>query len=149
MTKEFEMRFKKLPLRLMQRWWEWTCYGKHPATNELMWTIEALDPELAEHLAASDAERIERTWGEKKTQRLSKLSAEEETKMLTTAMRSCSGKGEEQVPGAGDIRTDMVKVIVAWRRGNVVPRWEVPSLRALCKDFEPPDAGPLPGWGKK
>jgi hypothetical protein len=58
------MRFKKLPLRLMQRWWEWTCYGKHPATNELMWTIEAFDPELAEHLARGDAERTEKTWGE-------------------------------------------------------------------------------------
>ena len=75
------------------------------------------------------SERIERTWGEKKTQRLSKLSTEEETKMLTTAMHS----------GAEDICADMVKVIMAWRRGNLVPRWEVPALRALCKDFEPPD----------
>jgi hypothetical protein len=128
-TKEFEMRFKKLPLRLMQRWWEWTCYGKHPATDELMWTTEALDPELAEYLALGDAERIERTWGEKKTQKLSKLSTEDETKMLTTAMRSA----------AEDICVDMVKVILAWRRGNLVPRWEVSALRALCKDFEPPD----------
>src|SRR6516164_5678824 len=117
------MRFKKLPLRLMQRWWEWTCYGKHPATNELMWTIEAINPELAVHLAQGDAERTERTWSEKKT-RLSKLSTEEETKMLTTAMRS------------EDICADVVKVVMAWRRGNLVPRWEVPALRALCKDFE-------------
>jgi len=121
--------FRNLPMRLKRRWWEWTYYGKHPATNELMWTIEAIVPDLAVHLALGDAERIERTWGEKKTQRLSKLSAEEETKVLTTAMRS----------GAEDICADMVKVIAAWRRGNLVPRWEVPALRTLCKDFEPPD----------
>jgi hypothetical protein len=41
--------------------------------------------------------------------------------------------------GAEDICADMIKVIIAWRRGNVAPRWEVPALRALCKDFEPPD----------
>jgi hypothetical protein len=135
MTKEIEMRFKKLPMRLQQRWWEWTCYGKHPASDELMWAIEAINPELAVYLAQGDAERIERTWGEKKTQRLSKLSAEEETKILISALRSCGGE-----EGAdGDICADMVKVIMAWRRGNLAPRWEVPALRALCKDFDPPD----------
>ena len=33
---EFGKPFRNLPLRLMQRWWETTCYGKRPATNELM-----------------------------------------------------------------------------------------------------------------
>jgi hypothetical protein len=65
--------------------------------------------------------------GEKKT-KTRKLSAEEETKMVS-AMRS----------GAEDIYADMVKVIMAWRRGIAAPRWEVPALRALCKDFEPPE----------
>jgi hypothetical protein len=123
------MAFPNLPERLKRRWWKWTHHGKHPETNELMWTIEAIDPDLAVHLALGDAERIERTWGEKKSQRLSKLSTAEETEILTTAMRS----------GAEDIRNDMIKVIAAWRRGNLVPRWEVPALRGLCKDFEPPD----------
>ena len=58
--------FRNLPLRLMQRWWETTCYGKHPATNELMWTIEAIDPEAAEYIALGDAERTEQTMGKKK-----------------------------------------------------------------------------------
>jgi hypothetical protein len=31
----------------------------------------------------------------------------------------------------------MVKVIMAWRRGKLLPKWEVPEL---CKDFETPDA---------
>jgi hypothetical protein len=90
------------------------------------------------HLALGDAERIEQTWGEKKS-KTRKLSAEEETKMLISAMRSCGGRGEEEAPGAEDICADMVKVIMAWRRGNPVPRWEVPALRVLCKDFDPPD----------
>jgi hypothetical protein len=47
---EFGMPFRKLPIQLRRRWWEWTYYGKHPATNELMWTIEALNPEAAEYL---------------------------------------------------------------------------------------------------
>jgi hypothetical protein len=79
---ETKARFRNLPMRLQRRWWEWTHYSKHPATDELMWTIEAIDPDLAVHLALGDAERIEQTIGEKKTQRLSKLSTEEETKML-------------------------------------------------------------------
>jgi hypothetical protein len=138
MTKEFEVRFKKLPLRLMRRWWEWTCYGKHPATNELMWTIEALDPELAEYLALGDAERTKQTWGEKKKSgQINKEHLSTQAKTLFAAMCACGGR--EEAPGAGDICADMVKVIMAWRRGNLVPRWEVPALRALFKDFHPPD----------
>jgi hypothetical protein len=34
----------------------------------------------------------------------------------------------------------MVKVIMAWRRGKLLPRWEVPELTKLCKDFDTPDA---------
>ena len=135
---EMKAAFRNLPMRLMQRWWEWTYYSKHPATNELMWTIEAIDPDLAVHLALGDAERIEQTWGEKKS-KTRKLSAEEETKVLISAVRSCGGRGEDEAPGAEDICADMVKVIMAWRRGNLAPRWEVPALRALCKDFDPPD----------
>ena len=40
-----------------------------------------------------------------------------------------------------DICHDMVKVIMAWRRGKLLPKWEVPHLAALCKDFETPDEG--------
>jgi hypothetical protein len=140
MTKEFEMRFNKLPPRLKQRWWEWTFYGKHPATNELMWTIEALDPELAQHLALGDAERTEKTWGEKKISgQINKERLATQAKMLFAAMCACGARGEEEAPRTGDICADMVKVIMAWRRGNLAPRWGVPALRALCKDFDPPD----------
>ena len=126
---EMKAAFRDLPMRLKQRWWEWTYYGKHPATNELMWTIESINPELAVHLALGDAERTEKTWGEKKTSdQTNAQKRAEEIKTLTSALRS----------GAEDVRADMVKVIAAWRRGNLAPRWEVPALRALCKDFEPP-----------
>jgi hypothetical protein len=52
--KRVGMLFQQLPLRLRQRWWKWTYYGKHPATNELMLTIEAFNPELAEYLASKE-----------------------------------------------------------------------------------------------
>jgi hypothetical protein len=64
---EFGKPFRNLPLRLMQRWWETTCYGKHPATNELMWTIEAMDPEAADYLAPGDAERPSKQWAKRKS----------------------------------------------------------------------------------
>jgi len=41
-----------------------------------------------------------------------------------------------------DICHDMVKVIMAWRRGKLLPKWEVPELGKLCKDFETPDWPP-------
>jgi hypothetical protein len=156
---EFGAPFKNLPLCLMKRWWETTCYGKHPATNELMWTIEAIDPEAAEYIALGDAERTEQTMGEAAElqafnrdygyetelperlkaidakQRAKKISDQtqkraEEIKTLTTAMRS----------GAEDICADMVKVIMAWRRNNSAPpRWELPALMGLYKDFETSD----------
>ena len=47
----FGKRFAALPEKLKKRWWEWTYYGKHPPTNELMWTIEAVDEELADYLS--------------------------------------------------------------------------------------------------
>ena len=64
MKREVGMPFRTLPLRLRQRWWETTFYGKHSATNELMWTIESINPEAAEYLARGDAERIKQTWGD-------------------------------------------------------------------------------------
>jgi hypothetical protein len=125
---EMKAAFPNLPMRLKQRWWEWTYYGKHPATNELMWTIEAINPDLAVHLAQGDAERTA-MGGRKISDQTKAQRRAEETKMLFAAM--CADDE--------DIRADMVKVVVAWRQGNLVPRWEVPALRALCKDFEPPD----------
>jgi hypothetical protein len=59
MTREFGMPFRQLPLQLRRRWWEWTYYGKHPPTNELMWTIEALNPEAAEYLERGQRQRTE------------------------------------------------------------------------------------------
>jgi hypothetical protein len=45
-----------------------------------------------------------------------------------------------EAKGPRDICHDMVKVIIAWRRGKLLPKWEVPALTALCKEFETPDA---------
>jgi hypothetical protein len=50
----FGQPFRKLPLRLRQRWWQQTNYGERPATNELLWTIEAFSPDAAMHLAARE-----------------------------------------------------------------------------------------------
>ena len=48
---KFGKRFAALPEKLKKRWWEWTYYGKHPPTNELLWMIEAIDEELANYLS--------------------------------------------------------------------------------------------------
>jgi hypothetical protein len=47
---------------------------------------------------------------------------------------------DKEARGAKDICHDMVKVVMAWRRGKLLPRWEVPKLLELCKDFETPGA---------
>jgi hypothetical protein len=39
-----------------------------------------------------------------------------------------------------DICHDIVKVVMAWRRGKLLPKWEVPKLQELCKEFDTPDA---------
>jgi hypothetical protein len=49
---------------------------------------------------------------------------------------------DKDARGAQDICHDMVKVIMAWRRGKLLPKWEVPKLAELCKDFETPDWPP-------
>jgi hypothetical protein len=131
---EFGTPFKNLPLRLMKRWWETTCYGKHPATNELMWTIEAIDPEAAKYIALGDAERTEQTMGKKK---ISDQTTEaeyllKEEKALFACMFACGDESAGQ--HTKDICRDMVKVVMAWRRGNhSPPRWELPALMGPYK----------------
>jgi hypothetical protein len=49
---------------------------------------------------------------------------------------------DKDARGAKDICHDMVKVLMAWRRGKLLPKWEVPKLAELCKDFETPDWPP-------
>jgi hypothetical protein len=56
---EFGMPFRQLPLRLRERWWKWTYGGKHPATNELMWTIEAFSPEAAVALVNAEVKAMQ------------------------------------------------------------------------------------------
>jgi len=137
---EFGAPFKNLPLCLMKRWWETTCYGKHPATNELMWTIEAIDPEAAEYIALGDAERTEQTMGKNKIGDQTK-GAEyklKEEQALFACILTCGDENAGQ--RAKDICHDMVKVIMAWRRSNSAPpRWELPALMGLYKDFETSD----------
>jgi hypothetical protein len=53
----FGQPFRKLPLRLRQRWWQQTNYGERPASDELMWAIEACNEEVAMYLAARDRDR--------------------------------------------------------------------------------------------
>ena len=65
---EFGMPFRKLPLRLRQRWWESTFGGKHPATNELMWTIEAFSPEAAERLAKAEVKNMQQLFAKSELQ---------------------------------------------------------------------------------
>jgi len=68
-----------------------------------------------------------------------------------TSANICSPKGklwfltmlaaaDKEAKAAKDICHDMVKVIMAWRRGKLLPKWEVPELAKLCKDFDTPDA---------
>jgi hypothetical protein len=59
-----------------------------------------------------------------------------EGQALYLCMLAC---GDKEAKNAGNICHDMVKVIMAWRRGKLLPRWEVPELAKLCKDFETPD----------
>jgi hypothetical protein len=63
------------------------------------------------------------------------LLTEEQSLFLT--MLAC---GDNKATNAKNICADMVKVIMAWRRGKLLPKWEVPALTALCKEFETPDA---------
>jgi hypothetical protein len=51
-----------------------------------------------------------------------------------------AGDPEHDARHAKDICHDMVKVIMAWRRGKLLPKSEVFALTALCKEFETPDA---------
>jgi hypothetical protein len=61
-----------------------------------------------------------------------------EGQALFLAMCSC---GDEKAKGARDICHDMVKIVMAWRRGKLLPRWETPHLNALLEiGFERPDA---------
>jgi len=54
-------------------------------------------------------------------------------------MLTCNDK---EATGAKDICHDIVKVVMAWRRGKLLPKWEVPHLAGLCKEFETPDWPP-------
>jgi hypothetical protein len=61
-----------------------------------------------------------------------------EGQTLFLTMCAC---GDENAKGAKDICHDMVKIVMAWRRGKLLPRWETPHLNALLKlGFERPDA---------
>jgi hypothetical protein len=61
-----------------------------------------------------------------------------EGQTLFLTMCAC---GDEKATGAKDICHDMVKIVMAWRRGKLLPRWETPHLNALLKlGFERPDA---------
>jgi hypothetical protein len=49
---------------------------------------------------------------------------------LFATMLVCSN---QEATGAKDICHDIVKVIMAWRRGKLLPRWETPHLTKLLE----------------
>jgi hypothetical protein len=52
----------------------------------------------------------------------------------------CMFADGNEAKNAEAMRKDMVKVLMAWRRGKLLPRWEVPTLAGLLDDFNTPDA---------
>jgi hypothetical protein len=48
---------------------------------------------------------------------------------------------EDGAMAATVIKQEVVKVLMAWRRGKLLPRWEVPHLAGLCDDFNKLDKG--------
>src|SRR5262249_5463999 len=46
----------------------------------------------------------------------------------------------KETENAKAIRADMVKVLMAWRRGKLLPKWEAPELTKVLKMFDTPDA---------
>ena len=61
-----------------------------------------------------------------------------EAQCLTMCML-CEGK-ELRNADAEAIRHDMVRVLMAWRRGKLLSRREVPMLEKLYRDFTTPNA---------
>jgi hypothetical protein len=56
--------------------------------------------------------------------------------VLLLAMSSLGGKIDG--PQAAAFREDIIKILMAWRRGRLLPRAEVPALVNLLRHFEPP-----------
>jgi hypothetical protein len=56
-----------------------------------------------------------------------------EERALFITMLVC---GDGEAEGAKNICRDIVKVIMAWRRGKLLPRWEVPKLLELLRPYE-------------
>jgi hypothetical protein len=46
---------------------------------------------------------------------------------------------EDGAKNANEIKHEVVKVLMAWRRGKLLPRWEVPLLAGICDDLKTPD----------
>jgi hypothetical protein len=67
------------------------------------------------------------------------LLTEKQTLFLVMLARLEKEQATEEVK---DIFADMVKVVYAWRRGKLLPRWEAPKLADFCKEFETPDWPP-------
>jgi hypothetical protein len=67
------------------------------------------------------------------------LLTEKQTLYLVMLARLEKEQATEEVK---DIFADMVKVVYAWRRGKLLPRWEAPKLADFCKEFERPDWPP-------
>src|SRR5262249_45062031 len=47
---------------------------------------------------------------------------------------------EDGARNANEIKHEVVKVLMAWRRGKLLPRWEVPLLAGMCDDWKNPDS---------
>jgi hypothetical protein len=48
---------------------------------------------------------------------------------------------EDGAMAANEIKHEVVKVLMAWRRDKLLPRWEVPHLAGICDDFNRMEQG--------
>jgi hypothetical protein len=48
---------------------------------------------------------------------------------------------EDGARNATEIKHEVVKVLMAWRRDKLLPRWEVPHLAGFCDDFNRMEQG--------
>jgi len=59
------------------------------------------------------------------------------------------GLADKRATGAVRVCNDIIELVMAWRRGNLLPRSQVPALAAVCDDFDALDRGePMPSARK-
>jgi hypothetical protein len=59
-----------------------------------------------------------------------------EAQMLRLCMRTDPKEGKQ----VDAVQREIIEIVKAWHRGKLLPKWEVPKLQELCKEFDTPDA---------